>query len=1166
MADPIPGAPSPSPRFALPQPNYQPLPGIDPSMAMLLAPLLQSMTGGKFLPQQFPAQGMFDQMMSAKYQSATRANFAKAQETDQAVILQSMKNMRSDRGVNMSPLETAQLNTFASIANSQPAQMITGMLMGEQNAEDLFFGRRGSAVRLAESVNKIGFSRADSVTGKDSMSAKSLEQFSQDVYSNLYGAGKDLNDVSGFSAGRVGNIMTDLAERGLLPASMSKLNAGQRKKAFDDAGGRSMTFSEDATEDTAIKNAMGSGADVDEVAKLSGGADAVRKVDATRVSNSIKGYTEALSSVRQIFGDSGMSNAPMQQLLAAMEALTQNSMSAMSPGKIENLMRRTQMASRDSGVSLEVLMGLSARSGAIADHYGLSREIAANSVVTSMEAGGAMQDTGSFTPGFDRLDKNAATLAVLDETQRADASPVGKLFAVAGRLAAEAGPKSKFQDSNMGKMVAALKRGEGTYYDTTEKRDVDIYKEFGRDPDKIMRRLLGESGTSTAQFGALYRDRNTQEFAIPGAARNTMPESLKTEIAGHLSAQESVLGIIGGGLNPDQKTSLGQHIGRGLSTALVDNVNHTMKAPDRLKVLRRAFEQSAVTFAREQLGSGASVDDVMKRAGDISKVGANNIMGFKTEEQLNAFLSVQQAEAGALTEAKGFGPLEQLRQRLNDETMRNTQARSRKNVVLAGFPTTLGADGSNVIQRFSDVVAGRPGAGTGTAFENILGLVDDKSMREEIIKSAAGGEPALIAAFDNLKTTYAAGTVDTEEEKAALEEQLAKDKNITAVQGMFAGTAAEGLLSGKTAYMSDQEVANKLMADTKAAEHLGAVKAAYNAAHSELDPNAVDKIFANPNSAESKAAYLEVAKSVPMRAALPGVFEDAGVGSDVLTQNEFHTVNRAHDAFGAGTNHSQVKAIGKLGAQLDTGDVTGDTLLAAYGVDVTDPKNGQQKAIKDTLDKFMVSGGSFEEVTKAMTAGSATPEQIQNVQNMAQMSRKINAIDGLSKQGAAGFQARAEISAREVAFERAATAGELTGEIAEIAKKEKGTRSPDEQQKYDAALKDDAAFKKTLGDAGVDGDGKARKDVEQEAERLTKEATGATDPTGIGAAVASAISGSLGKVFQDAIAGLAKSSAATGPFVLEGEISLKNLESAMANLLAKPKVESTGGSSPPVMA
>jgi len=1158
MAYTIPGAPQPSPRFALPQPNYQPLPGIDPSIAMLLAPLLQAMTGGKFLPQQFPAQGMLDQMMSAKYQSAARANFEKAQKTDQTTILQSMMNMRSDRGAGMTPLETAQLNTFAGIANSQPAQMIAGMMMGEQNAEDFFFGRRGSAVRLAESVNKIGFSRADSVTGKDNMSAKSLEQFSQDVYSNLYGPGKDLNDVSGFSAGRVGNIMTDLAERGLLPASMSKLNANQRKKAFDDVGGRSMTFSEDATEDAAIKNAMGSGADIDEVAKLSGGADAVRKVDATRVSNSIKGYTEALSSVRQIFGDSGMSNAPMQQLLAAMEALTQNSMSAMSPGKIENLMRRTQMASRDSGVSLEVLMGLSARSGAIADHYGLSREIAANSVVTSMEAGRAMQDTGSFLPGFDRLDKNAATLAVLDETQRADASPVGKYLAVASRLAAEAGPTSKFQDSNMGKMVAALKRGEGTYYDTTEKRDVDIYKEFGRDPDAIMRRLMSENGTSVAQFGALYRDRNTQEFAIPGAARNTMPESLKNEIAGHIESQESVLSIIGGDLDPDQKTALGKHIGRGLSTALVDNVNHTMDAPERLKVLRRAFEQSAVTFAREQLGNGASVDEVMKRAKDISKVGKGNIMGFETEEQLNAFLSVQQAEAGALTEAKGFGPLEQLRQRLNSKTMRETQDRSRKNVIRAGFPTTLGADGSNVIQRFSDVVGGRPGSGSGTAFENILGLVDDKDMREEIIKSAAGGDKALTAAFDDLQKTYAAGSVATKEDKEKLAAELAGGtKTIAEVQAMFKDTAAEGLLADKKTYMSDQEVADRLK-KVQTDENLRAIKIAYHSDHEELSADAIDKIFADPNSAASKAAYLEIAKSGDVRKALNDVFTAAGVGRDVLTENEFHTVNNSHDAHAAGANHSRVKAIGALGAQLDTGGVKGDTLLAAYGVTANDD-------IKKSLDKFMGGRGSLEEVANAMTANRATPEQIQNVQNMAQMSRKINAIGGLSTQGAAGFQARAAVTAREVAFERAAAEGKLTGDIANIAKIDKSKRTDDQQKKYEAALKDEATFKETLEAAGDGEDGKARVAVEQEADRLTKEATGATDPTGIGAAVASAISDSLGKVFQDAIAGLAKSSAATGPFVLEGEISLNNLESAMAHLLAKPQVESTGGSSPPVV-
>jgi len=1160
----------PAPPQILGQPgaNYAPMGGtgnigLDMMLAGYAAPMLQSFMGGKFIPQQFPAQGLLDQMMSSKWQRSAQANLAQAQATDQQAMYSTLAAIRA-RTTNtpMSGLQQQHLNTFAGMLNNSAAMTGMGMLFGEQNVEDAFFGRRGSAVRLANAANRIGFYRSDAVTGKDRMSEDSLRSFSSQVYSNLYGPDADLNDVSGFSAGRVGDLMTDLAQRGILPASMSKLSASERRRAFRDVGGSKMQLSENLVEDQAIKSAMDRGAGMDELTKFSGGAEAVRKIDATRVSNALKGYTDSLSVVRQIFGDNGVTNAPMQQLMAAMEALTQNSMSSMSSGKIENLMRRTQMASRDSGVSLETLMGLSSRGGALADQYGLARELAGGSVITAMEHGRAMRDTGMFNPAFGRMDPNKAALTVLDQSMRADASPVGRYLAVASRLAAENVGNKGFENSNMAKMVEAMQRGETSYYDTTENRTVDIYKEFGTNPDKIMRRMLGETGISVDRFGALYRDKNTQEFQIAGAARNVQAAGLKSKLGSHLASQTGIAERIGGGLDTKQKAALAQQIGSGLSTALIDNVNHTMSATERLSALKGAFNQSAIDFARQQLGAGASAADVMAYAQKISGVGDDNIMGFKTEADLNEFLSTRQANAGTFTERRYGQGIESLRQTFNSRTLTEGQNRTRRNINRAGIEAgTQFDDGSNLLQRVSDMLGGK---GHGTALEQILGAVDSGAQRDALMQGITGGEAAMNDVFTDIQKAYAAGTVSSDAAKKKFVDETTAS-NFAARAKQFVGTAAESEFRTRTRYMKNSTVAQMLTAATTD-ENLGHVKAIYMK-HTGATQETANAVFADPAKRQAAMAEMAGISGIEDSFAERGI--KTGIGRDVMTEARFAKINEHTDAFGAGTtpaDRARMAALGRISKEWDRGETQGSSVLAVYGLTNDDAE------LKKAMGEFMEKGGGTDAVAARLKQLGVSDDRIEKIVATAQFSRNVNTMGGFAVVGAGGTRATEVVgrASRQTAFEAAVKENRVQGRMADLVKKEQSnTISADEKKELAAFYETEDKFKQGLDNeyaasTGIDSKKAATDKIVKESQKLTAQATGAKDPTGIGDAISSSIGPAIAEAFKTAIAELAKAAGFGGALNLSGQLTLVGLEKVLADFTGKPEVSATPAGAPVV--
>lgn len=1041
------------------RPNYSLINTGDQAIDLILSQLMMGAAGpGKFLPQQFPAQNMLDQMVSAKYASSTKALTDSMRAADNKELYTRMRGMieRID-DKPMSALGAAQLRNSTQYVNNDLTQALFSATIGPQAMEDFFFGQRGSQEMLAKSVSNIGFYRPDSVTGRNRMTDESLKTFTTQLYGNLYGPDADLNDISGFSAGRAGTIMTDLARRGLLPASIGKLNDAERKEAFKSAGVDKMKFSDSVVADQAIKGAMGSDSSIEDIIKISGGADAVRKVDATRVANTLKEYSKAISTVREIFGDNGIADAPMGQLLAAMEALTQNSMGSVGPGKLENLMRRTQMAARDSGVSLEGLLGLSARAGALADQNGLQREYGQEASISAMERVKALRATGGFVPGFGRMDPDKAALAMLDQNVRADSSPIARYMAVAQRAISEnlLNPAVAGGDAQLKSLVEAIGSGQTMMYDPVTKKQVDIYGELGRNPNEFLKPIFDAAGLTPELINSLYNSPGTREYLGSMQGRqfhNAQGPEIKARLAHQLAGSGRFL-IAGNSASMDDAARVG--LDKELSTAFaetsVDVVSTQMNSADRISALRDSMRN---VYIRRAFASGRVAD--IHEATELANTQMRDAFG--GDAGINQFIGARLAE----TEANAPGlfnglTLAQIQQQYSSRAVRAAAREHRANMSQINLFDGLRGNGSNPLQRASDYIV----SGKGKAFDAILGTVDRGTVVDKIKGSMQEGDvDRFDKTYEKLIGEKNALYVDTAKERdAAL--KAAADGKLNDVIEQFRGTAvfetlqyktASGAMQNKTEYRTNAQTA----ADISAAIDADPTKL--------MDASKLyGEYFTGAFDAKNSDHLKQLASLEEVHSRLGLTISPEAVTESYITEL-LNTPNLAFNVNGPRREEmlKRQNAFAQYNKSLLDGTTAAKDVLEMY--DMSDAVVKDEK-INEQLGKFLTEGekAQADELRIRLTAAGVDDKDIDSLMSMSRGAYAIKQQGGLKAIDAKSANEFNVMNSRAMAFldalgndkgegrmvkgnseiaeaVRAHAKGEATKEQTELLKKSFGTK------------------------------------------------------------------------------------------------------------------------------
>lgn len=1115
------------------------------AMFAMYAPQVLSMFGmSNFLPQQFPAQNLMDQMVSAKYMRTMAATEQQARDRGTEIMADRFIRLRGH--FDHTPLSTmgaAQFNTIAGTVNNRAVMPMLEMIMGAQNTEDLFFGRRGDPLQLQRAVNTIGFYRPDSVTGGSMMSEASLKQFSNQIYDNLYGPDADLNDISGLSAGRVGSMMTDLARRGLLPQSMSRISGSQRSRELADLGFDAATgrFSDSALDrsifgDTSgikdpneratrnaeiakVRKAVQDNAPLEEIEELAGGADTIRRIDASRVANSLKGYSEAVGAVRQIFGDNGMGNAPMGQLIAALEALTQNSMSAMTPAKIENLMRRTQMASREGGVSLEALMGLSARSGALAQQRGLTPEIAAFTNVMAMEYAASMRDNGGFRAGFGRMDSDKAMLFLAEAGLNAEDSNVGRQLGALERIVQSGG--AAYENSDAAKMLAAIKSGNTSFVNAAGDT-VNIAQELGRNPLELMRNMVTNMGVSTTTFDALVRDTATQEFKIGlegalGIARQG--EEYKMVIGQQAARRGQLAKLAGDKLSPEDLAKVNQAFYSGFGRDIIDLVDTTQTPEERLETLYQSMRRNlAIASGKEGDAGLAEADAKLATIFGAGPDGEKAAKEFLLGEYAAANIDLQQNFGMDLARAQQIYAANQVSA---------ARGRSANNAMRAGM-NIQGGDGSNFLQRFSDAAAGDLG-GRGSFLDAILGTIDSTALETQLmqeVEAGTGKRAALKAAYAEAGQLYSRATIDTPEERAAL---AASATGSAAGFSAFVAQVSSSFGAERNRFKDKTLVSQDALRKTLTETDSNKIKQAYMALKLGKETDSQDVMI---------KALMENSGDAGLKA-----LQDAGVlGQNTVTTkvvSDFikNEQNRLYSADISDADKARVEAFTKLNQQLDEGVATGKTIASAFGV--TDA------ATADVIKTYLDGGGGdvFSEELKKLGLDET---QRSHIDAMSRFAKQANAMRGMSTLGAQGAAGRRMVTARMAAINTAIEKEDIDknsalatvikdetrkGELSQIpaakqtqAEKDElkalneKTRSKDEQKAFDAIMTgSDEDLRAEIDSAASTAGGREKSKTTDAVMKDAGKMTGiaAADSGGIMGQITSALSGVLSDALKD---------------------------------------------------
>jgi CRISPR type IV-associated protein Csf3 len=431
----------------------------NPMLGMLGGPLLS----GLFAKAGYAPMGLghdrnvYDTLQAQRYQRQMMDLQKKSAEMDRDSWISTMRGIAHMTGT---PWGAEQMRASRSLTDAMVnASPMLNIMMPDMMDE--MAGPSGSEGVMAGKMMSAGRYRIDPVTGRMGQDPEQVQALSSQMFKDLYVAGGG-RDTQGFSAGQIGGLYEQLALRGMLK--------GSRGSPLDRLGGLDSATLRDAAsrqnvdigDDADVKNLSPSNTE-----KMLGDSEISKKLqsfDATKTTNSLKGYLKAVAAVRDIFGDLGRPNAPMSELLNALEQLTNGSVGQVNPGRLDSMVRMTHQLAQTTGVSLDAALMLQQHASSRAAQLGVEPIFGVQATQGALAFGGAFRAGGyGADPAWGKY--TADQMQQLDANLRvnAAASRQANRFGLALRLG-----ETYNYDSNTeaGGLIAGLRSAKDTGQDS----------------------------------------------------------------------------------------------------------------------------------------------------------------------------------------------------------------------------------------------------------------------------------------------------------------------------------------------------------------------------------------------------------------------------------------------------------------------------------------------------------------------------------------------------------------------------------------------------------------------------------------------------------------------------------------------------------------------------
>lgn len=500
----------------------------------LFAPYLMGMMGSQgMMP--FGVghdQNVYDIMRNYESARSRQALLQAAAQQDRQSYMEAMRGGAAMLGV---PWGIQQRRAAGAVADFG---VMATPLLAEIAPEmlDQLAGSRGSATVMAHRMMMGNRYRIDPVTGRMGFSGASNTAMQGQLFQDLFTNG-ELSDLRGMTAGQFGGLYDELSRRGMIsgpsqPPRLAVRSEVMRMHQTDPLGLAEAARNQGVSLPSNLAELRPE--DLDKLRLDPAVGDRLRSLDTNRVKQSLKQYVDAVSAMRDIFGDMGRPDAPMGQLIAGLEALTQGGVGRIDPGRLNMMVRTTQELSRATGVSMDSALMVQQHAANRAVALGIDPLHAVAATQGSLAWGGAYRAMGgNSVAAWGRNDADA--MLQLDTNLRvsAAASQSANRLGVLMRMRQAAGGFEA--GSTAEAMSRAVMAGETEFIDPTTGAARSL-RMSGTEFANVMqgaRSASGESlGLSSGQIAGLLSQRYTNEeyierYDIGGIVRQMQPGEMR---------------------------------------------------------------------------------------------------------------------------------------------------------------------------------------------------------------------------------------------------------------------------------------------------------------------------------------------------------------------------------------------------------------------------------------------------------------------------------------------------------------------------------------------------------------------------------------------------------------------------------------------------------------
>lgn len=425
-----------------------------------LLPLLaqQLMGHAGAMPMQFrPQAGSYTQMQSMQFENARQIAIAQSAPPDQ----QNIELLIEKVATKFFGEDPAKAKQRAGVIGSDLQPLLPFIAQLFPQLMSAAGGQQGSSMVAAQQFQLAGRHMVDPSTGSLGMSGQHAADFSVDVTKMLYGNSNDEVAMKGIPVDRAAEFLAAATRRGMGPRGLHAQLGAEGMSAVKDM------FETGKMSEAGIE--AGQKLSEDEIEQLDATGTNIertlRKFDAHRTAKWMKDMAGVMRALEDIFGP-GMSG---DQMLTAMNQLTQHDAISMSPEQLEMSLRTTQVLAESSDLGMEHMTQMMAQGGQTADQLGLSRHAAIPTAHAAAAFGKAFDQQNLGGYGFD---KERFTINDQQLRLQAMASPVAEQLAATMRL----GEMSPFEtDTEAEALFQALQEGRTTYKDPNTGQNKSVY-------------------------------------------------------------------------------------------------------------------------------------------------------------------------------------------------------------------------------------------------------------------------------------------------------------------------------------------------------------------------------------------------------------------------------------------------------------------------------------------------------------------------------------------------------------------------------------------------------------------------------------------------------------------------------------------------------------------